>query len=103
MTPMTPWSLAALSACMLMTAGCASYRPASAPISPPQATLPPEATAPCRLPRLGEAPTQADLETVYIQRGAAIVECDMARRAAVETLEAERRLLRRWLAGDGRS
>jgi hypothetical protein len=51
----------------------------------------------CQLPQLSEAATQADLEAAYVQRGAAIVACDLARQVAVETLRAERSLMRRWL------
>ncbi|WP_332676590.1 hypothetical protein [Brevundimonas sp.] len=58
--------------------------------------LPPAATAPCRLDRLPEAATQADLEASYARRGAALVLCDAARALAVETLLAERALQDRW-------
>jgi len=44
------------------------------------------------LHQLPDAPTQADLEVGYAQRGAAIVACDAARRLAVETHEAEHEL-----------
>ena len=51
--------------------------------------MPPEARRPCELHRLPDAPTTADLEVGYAQRGAQIVACDAARRLAVETLDAE--------------
>ncbi len=51
---------------------------------------------PCRLDRLPEAPTLADLESSYMARGLALAECDAARRLAVETLLAERALQDRW-------
>lgn len=42
---------------------------------------------PCHLPRLPEGVvTTADLETLLVQRGAALVACDAARQLAVETL-----------------
>jgi hypothetical protein len=58
--------------------------------------LPGIALTPCRLDRLPDAPTQADLEASYMARGWALVECEAARRTAVETLETERALQDRW-------
>jgi len=46
------------------------------------------ATRACPIATLGEAPTWADLEAAYLLRGRQLVECDLARRLAVETLEA---------------
>ncbi|WP_292107413.1 hypothetical protein [Brevundimonas sp.] len=69
-----------------MSAACASWRPAPAPIQPPP--TPAFALRPCPIATLPEAPTWADLETAYILRGRQLVECDLARRLAVETLEA---------------
>ncbi len=95
MTPINPLTLLALSACALMTASCAGSDPRSAP--PPRLTLPATATTSCRLPRLPEAhPTTADLEIAYIDRGAALAQCDAARALAVDTLLAERALQDRW-------
>jgi len=37
-------------------------------------------------------PTHADLDAAYATRGAQIVNCDGARRLAVETLQVERQL-----------
>ena len=54
------------------------------------------AVTPCSLPRLPDHATQADLESAYAARGVAIVTCDAARRLALETLIAERRLLDVW-------
>lgn len=82
-----------------MTASCAGSPPISK-AAPPRLELDPRAATPCVLPRLPEAPTVADLEAAYVARGAAVVACDGARRLALETLEAERALLNRWLAGD---
>jgi len=43
------------------------------------------ALEPCRLPVLPDGPiTWADLERVYLERGEALVECDQARRLALE-------------------
>lgn len=50
------------------------------------------ATRPCQVAVLPDNPTWADLETAYLTRGRQLLECDLARRLAVETLEAERRL-----------
>lgn len=66
-------------------------------MSPPRLTLPTAAVTPCRLTRLPAAPTEADLETGYAQRGAALVLCDAARDLAVQTLKAERELQDRWI------
>lgn len=88
----------AVIACALMIASCAGSRPAL-PAAPPRLELERSALKPCALPRLPEAATLADLEASYLRRGAAIVACDAARRLAVETLEAERALRERWLAG----
>lgn len=73
-----------------MTAACATPPQTSA--APPRLLLPQTATTPCRLDRLGEHATLADLETSYAARGAALVLCDAARRLAVDTLIAERAL-----------
>jgi len=77
----------ALIACASMTAACASWRPAPAPVQPPP-PLPEAATRACPIATLAEAPTWADLEAAYILRGRQLVECDLARRLAVETLVA---------------
>lgn len=58
----------------------------------PRLSLPTAATAPCRLPILPDAPTQADLERVYVERGAALIACDGARRLAVAAFEAQNAL-----------
>jgi len=73
-----------------MIAGCASLRPPSVP--PPRLTLPFEATTPCRLAVLPEAPTRQDMDAAYALRGAQLIACDAARRMAVETLIAEREI-----------
>ena len=76
----------ALIVCASTTAACASWRPAPAPIQPPP--LPEAAARPCPIATLAESPTLADLEAAYILRGRQLVECELARRLAVETLEA---------------
>lgn len=85
---MRPFPLipSALIVCAAMTASCANGRPASAALPPPP--LPEAATRPCPVAILPEAPTWADLETAYVMRGRQLMECDLARRLAVETLEA---------------
>lgn len=77
-----------------MIASCAASLPPYA--EPPRLTLPGAATTPCVLERLPEAPSQADLEVAYMDRGARLVACENARASAVETLMAERALQDRW-------
>ena len=94
MTPIFRWTCIAPLALLGMTASCAASPPLSAP--PPRLILPQAATMPCVLERLPEAPTQADLEVAYIERGLRLVACESARGLAVETLMAERALQDRW-------
>jgi hypothetical protein len=54
--------------------------------------MPAEASRPCELYVLPQVPTQADLESGYVVRGAQIVACDAARRLAVDTHQAEHAL-----------
>lgn len=82
--------------CAITTASCAGSPPPS--VLPPRLPLPEAALTPCRLDRLPETPTLADLEASYMTRGQALAECDAARRTAVETLLAERALQDRWRA-----
>lgn len=77
-----------------MTASCAASLPPS--VEPPRLMLPAAAATPCLLERLPAAPTQADLEIAYVERGARLVACETARALAVETLTAERALQDRW-------
>lgn len=100
MTPLHRWTPLALLALASMTASCAASRPPSA--EPPRLLLPAEAIKPCILERLPEAPTQADLEIAYVERGLRLVACDNARRLAIETLVAERDLQDRWRRGEER-
>lgn len=99
MTPINLWIRTGSVASLIMIASCAASPPRSAP--PPRLDLPVEATTPCRLDRLPERPTLADLEASYMARGADLVACDAARRLAVETLGAERALQERWRAERG--
>ncbi len=89
--PGNPCPLIAPLAFATLTAACAASPPSSAG---PHLSLPAAITTPCRLPVLPDAPTHGDLERVYVERGAAIVACDGARRLAVDALEAERALTR---------
>lgn len=99
MTPINRWIPTGSVALLTMIASCAASLPSSAP--PPRLAVPTAATTPCRLDRLPDRPTLADLEAGYMARGAGLVACDAARRMALETLEAERALQDRWRAGQG--
>lgn len=77
-----------------MIASCAVLPPPSA--EPPRLILPQAAATPCVLERLPEAPTQADLEVAYVERGVRLVACEGARALAVDTLLAERALQDQW-------
>ena len=83
-----PWTPLAPLGCALMTTACAGSASWTAP--DPRLTLPEEAIRPCRLPTLPPEPTLADLERGYVLRGAALVECDAARRTALDVLTLER-------------
>lgn len=92
--PRPRWTPLALTACALMTASCASFRPS--PVAPPRLTLPTEADKPCSLHVLPDDPTQADLEAGYMIRGEQIALCEARRLLAVDTLKAERDLIDAW-------
>jgi len=92
--PTPLWTRTAQLALLGMTASCAATPQPS--VSPPRLVLPHEAVTPCTLPGLPDEPTWADLEMAYAERGASLVDCDGARRLAVETLVAERALQDRW-------
>ena len=55
-------------------------------MQPPRIEPPVQASTACRLPILPEdgPVTWADLERVYLERAEALVECDQARRLALE-------------------
>lgn len=90
MTRILPLMKTALIGFALMIVGCASSPPP--PVFPPRLVLPVEATTPCRLAILPEAPTRQDLDAAYALRGAQLIACDAARNMAVETLTAEREM-----------
>jgi len=94
MMPNVLWTRIAPLVCATMIASCAGSPPLSA--RPPRLALPPAATRPCRLDRLDDAPTLAEMEASYMARGLELAECEAARRLAVETLQAERLLQDRW-------
>ncbi|MES2860972.1 MAG: hypothetical protein V4701_05835 [Pseudomonadota bacterium] len=85
-----------------MTASCAGSIPTSS-AAPPRLTLPATASRPCELHRLSEEPTIGDLEVGYMIRGRQIADCDLARRLAVETLEAERAAIDAARSAQGRA
>lgn len=96
MTPRPPLIRLAPLVLSSMIASCAVSPPTS--VTPPRLILPTAATTPCRLDRLPDRPTEADLEAGYVARGAQLVACDGARKLAVDTLVAERELQDRWRA-----
>lgn len=81
----SPCKLIVLLVCMPTTVSCAT----SIPTSAPQLAMPLEAKEACSLYRLPPQPTQADLEIGYATRGAQLVACDLKRKLAVTTHEAE--------------
>lgn len=54
--------------------------------------MPGAATRTCSLYVLPAQPSEADLDLGYVTRGADLVACDLARRLAVQTFEAEHEL-----------
>lgn len=94
MTPKSRWIPIARLALLGTTASCAASPPPS--VDPPRLILPRAAATPCVLERLPEAPTQADLEIAYIERGVHLAACEGARALAVDTLLAERALQDQW-------
>ncbi len=94
--------LAALSACMISTTGCAvsllgPARPDAATVLakaalPPRLDVPAEVTRPCPLYTLPAKPTASDLEAGYNTRGLQVIHCDAMRDLAVQTHAAEHRL-----------
>ena len=95
--PKHPWLLIVLTVCALMISSCAT-RPVPLPVAPPQLAIPPEVTQPCDLPQLGKGAVLADLEVAYVERGRALVACDLARQSGYDTLVHERRLIALWQA-----
>lgn len=82
--------------CAALTSACATFNPTSAP--PPRIAPPPLAVEPCRLPVLPAGPvTWADLERVYLERGEAIVDCDLKRRLALGALDEQHEGTERWV------
>ena len=86
-----------------LTASCATSPPRNALPPPPAQDAPLTAQSACRLPTVpAEGPlTWADLETAYLARGLALIECDQARRLAIEAHQAERSAVQQWLQGLG--
>lgn len=96
MTPLLHLIRLALLASLSMIASCAVSRPMSA--APPRLNLPTAAATPCVLPVLPEAPSRADLDVAYADRGGRLLACESARRLAVETLLEERAIQDQWRA-----
>ena len=100
-------TLIGLIALVAPTANCASSSPISLDV-PPRIEMPQTASAPCELYVLPPHPSQGDLDIGYATRGAQLVACDVARRLAVATFEAEHKLQkkqpvrRRWWPALGR-
>lgn len=90
--PRRPLILTGLTACAVLTSGCASWFPTPAPL--PLLTIPDAVREPCRLPILPESPTWADVEAYYTLRGAALVECEARRRIAVDGFDAQQQAVK---------
>ena len=98
----TLWIKSASIACGLMIVSCAPTPPVLA-VAPPRLNLPEQAGQACDLPQLPEAASLADLEVAYVERGQALLVCDLARQLAVETLINERALVAAWQASLART
>lgn len=85
------WTIAACCVSAMLTVSCAGSPPSLA-VATPSIDMPQVATRPCRLDVLPPSPTISDLEISYVARGSDLVDCDAARRLAVETFEAQRLL-----------
>ncbi|KRB52675.1 MAG: hypothetical protein IV099_11660 [Phenylobacterium sp.] len=55
--------------------------------------MPEVAKRPCHLRRLPPSPTTADLEVSFAMRGADLAACELARKLAVETFDAQSALV----------
>ena len=74
----------------MLIGGCASSTASSKVVR--AFPIPDAAARPCRLPTLPPQPTLADLELGYVERGAALLDCDLSRQLAVDTLRDVARL-----------
>lgn len=59
----------------------------------PRIEMPEVARRPCHLRRLSPSPTIADLEVSFAMRGADLAACELARKLAVETFDAQNALV----------
>lgn len=92
-------TLTVFAACAMLISSCAPFAPPpAAPTVPPRRIMPATATDPCKLDRLPDNPTQADLELSYNVRGAVIIACDAKRALAVDIHAAEHADEDAWLA-----
>ena len=89
--------LSGLSACALLTSGCANSMPPPVP-DLPVVPLPQAATERCPVWRLPDNPTMADLEAGFEIRGLQIAECDGRRGLAVDTVVEQQLANARWAA-----
>lgn len=62
-------------------------------VAVPRIEMPEAAKRPCHLRRLPPSPTTADLEVGFAMRGADLAACELARKLAVETFEAQSALV----------
>ncbi len=81
-------------ACAGLTSACASS-PQTWAGAGPQIEMPQAARQPCDLFILPSNPTEGDLDRGFAKRGAQVVACDSARQLAVETFDAQQRLVSR--------
>lgn len=101
--PTRPFLTSGLIACVMLTGGCATQVPASAPLL----TLPDIARERCGVAVLPANPTQSDLDAAYAVRGSQVAVCEGKRALAVEAFDAQQRVLapppkpfwRRWIGG----
>lgn len=98
--PTRPFRLTALLVCASMTTSCAGFVPRSvqdAPeADPPQVQAPAEVLLPCLLATLPPAPTNADRDTIFAERGLGILQCDTKRELAVLALQKEHDAMAAW-------
>lgn len=78
--------------CVCAVLSCANSSRASM-VAVPRIEMPEVAKRPCHLRRLPPSPTTADLEVSFAMRGADLAACELARKLAVETFDAQSALV----------